>query len=272
MAETVRGDGAGAAGKFRLGKRPAVFDARTVRFGSYVQPQLPPPPATVDFASRVPTWPMYDNDRYGDCTCAAAGHMIQAWTAAAGAEVAPPDGAVLAFYEHFVGAPPPPDAGCNMLDVLKYWRKTGVGRHRIAAFASLEPGNDVQIRDGIALFGGIYIGLALPDFAVRGNLLTVPWVVPPQGPVGNAAPNDQNGHCVCIVGYDTRSLYAVTWGELKPMSFQFLRAYCDEAYAIVSADFIGPGGRDIDGFDMKTLEADVQELGRLPSAAPVPTV
>ena len=70
--------------KYKLGKNPAVFDRRTLRFGDYVKPEVEPPPASVDYGARVDRWPMYDNDRYGDCTCAAAGHMIQSWTANAG--------------------------------------------------------------------------------------------------------------------------------------------------------------------------------------------
>ena len=112
--------------KYKLGKNPAVFDRRTLRFGDYVKPEVEPPPASVDYGARVDSWPMYDNDRYGDCTCAAAGHMIQSWTANAGKEVTPSDQSVLEFYEHFVGTPPPPDAGCSMLEVLRYWRSTGV--------------------------------------------------------------------------------------------------------------------------------------------------
>ena len=40
---------------------------------------------------------MYYNDQYGDCTCAAAGHMIQNWTASAATEISPPDQSVLTF-------------------------------------------------------------------------------------------------------------------------------------------------------------------------------
>jgi hypothetical protein len=52
-------------------------------------------------------------------------------------------------------------------------------------------------------------------------MLTVPWVVPPGGPVGNAAPNPNNGHCIPAVSYDADNLYVVTWGEIKPMSWAF---------------------------------------------------
>jgi len=103
-----------------LGKNPPVVDPRTLRFETYLKPQLPPPPPAVDYGRKVPSWPMYGNDVYGDCTCAAAGHMIQCWTANAGTEVSPAAASVISFYEHFVGTPPPPDAGCDMLSVLRY--------------------------------------------------------------------------------------------------------------------------------------------------------
>ena len=38
---------------------------------------------------------VYYNDQYGDCTRAAAGHMIQNWTANAVTEITPPDQSVL---------------------------------------------------------------------------------------------------------------------------------------------------------------------------------
>jgi hypothetical protein len=109
-----------------------------MRFAAYVKPALPSPPATVTYGAKVPSWPMYLNDQYGDCTCAAAGHMIQNWTANAAAEVTVPDASVLSFYEHFVGTPPPPDQGCNMLSVLRYWRKAGVDAHKVLAFTSID--------------------------------------------------------------------------------------------------------------------------------------
>ncbi len=252
---------------YKLGKRPAVFDSRTLRFGDYLKTGLPTPPAAVNYGDKVASWPMYGNDQYGDCTCAAAGHMIQDWTATAGGEVTPPEQAVLQFYEHFVGTPPPPDAGCNMLDVLKYWRSTGLAGHQILAFAGLEPKNDVQARDALYLFGDVYIGVELPDFAVQGDMLAVPWVVPPQGATGNAAPNPNNGHCVPAVGYDARNLYVVTWGKVKSMSWPFYDAYADEAFAVLSQDFIGKTGKDIAGFDLQALQSDLQNIQKIPRSA-----
>jgi hypothetical protein len=208
---------------------------------------------------------MYDNDRYGDCTCAAVGHMIQAWTASAkGKTTTPSVQSILKLYEHFT--PPGPENGCNMLDVLKYWRSPGVGGHKITAFARLEPRNTTEAMDALALFGGCYIGVALPNFAVSGpDLSQIPWVVPPQGPTGDAAPNAENGHCINAVAYDQRNVYVVTWGAVKSMSWEFYKAYSDESYALLSGDFLA-NGKSPAGFDENQLKSDLNEIVGIPTA------
>src|SRR5271156_5387958 len=59
---------------YRLGKEPPVVDKRTLRFGKYLT--LPTPPPSVTYYEKVASWPMYYNNKYGDCTCAAAGHLV----------------------------------------------------------------------------------------------------------------------------------------------------------------------------------------------------
>jgi hypothetical protein len=247
---------------YRLGKNRPVVDARTMRFGSYLTPALPTPPPSVDYGAKVSAWPIYYNNQYGDCTCAAAGHMIQNWTANAGTEVTPPDPTVLSFYEHFVGTPPPPDEGCDMLSVLKYWRKTGLDDHKVTAFASIQLKNHSEAQSAIYLLGSIYIGVALPDSVVPkgANYLDIPWVVPPGGAVGDAAPNDKNGHCIPAVAYDATNLYVVTWGAVKSMSWEFYDAYADESFAVVSQDFINVQGNDPAGFSLSQMLSDLKQL------------
>ncbi len=248
---------------FKLGKHPPKFDTRTLRFATYATPKLPPPPAARTWAGPIASWGMMKNDTYGDCTCAAAGHMIMDWTANAGKSRKPvvvPDPKILAFYNHFAHGNP--DAGANMLDVLVYWRQSGLSGHKIDAFVSLEPRNHVEAMDAIDLFGAAYIGVALPNSVVPRGIdpLTIPWVVPPQGPVGNAAPNPNNGHCIPAVGYDARNLYVVTWGTLKAMSWPFYDAYADEAFAVLSPDWFGPRGKAPEGFDEATLKQDLAAI------------
>ncbi|HKW18571.1 MAG TPA: hypothetical protein VJO35_13775 [Terriglobales bacterium] len=243
---------------FKLGKQRAKHDSRTLQFGTYLTGELPAPPAAVDYGAPVKQWPMMGNDNYGDCTCAAAGHMIEEWTANTGGAEILPDAAILRAYDHFSHGDP--EAGANMLDVLNYWRKTGIGGDKIFSFAQLEPQNDLQLKDAISIFGNCYIGLELPDFAVAPgtDFLKNPWSVPAGGPVGNAAPNPNNGHCVPAVAYDSRYIYVVTWGAIKTMSWQFYHAYADEAFAVLSTDWIDKKlGKTPSGFDMAGLEHDL---------------
>jgi len=244
---------------YKLGKHRPKLDSRTLQFGAYLTANLAPPPATADWAKAVTQWPMMGNDQYGDCTCAAAGHMIEEWTANTGKVEILQDPTILKAYNHF--AQGNADAGANMLDVLKYWRKTGIGGDKIIAFAQLEPHNNIQLQDAISIFGNCYLGLALPNFAVPPNtdFLKIPWLVPAGGAVGNAAaPNPNNGHCVPAVAYDQRFIYVVTWGALKTMSWQFYDAYCDEAFAVLSSDWVNKQvGTAPSGFDMATLEKDL---------------
>jgi hypothetical protein len=252
--------------RYQLGKKRAVIDSRTLRFGAYLKPGMAPPPDSVDYGKAIQKWPMYLNDQYGDCTVAAVGHMIQDWTANAGGEVTPTDNDVLKFYEHFTT--PGPENGCNMLDVLKFWKSKGFGskKDKITAFAKLELGNITEAKDSVNLFGSCYIGVSLPDSVVPPgqDWDKIPWVVPSQGPVGSAAPNPNNGHCICAVAYDSRNMYIVSWGVVKSMSWQFYQAYADESYAVLSNDFL-KGGKAPTGFDLAQLKQDLNEISGVPS-------
>ncbi len=57
----------------------------------------------------------------------------------------------------------------------------------------------------------------------------------------------------------------MTWGAVKAMSWQFYKAYSDEAYAVLSHDWIAKNGKAVAGFDLKTLEADLQLIHQVPS-------
>ena len=67
--------------KLKLGKGSARHDPRALLLASYITPDLPSPPTSFDLTTKMPAdWGMMDNDQIGDCTCAAAGHLIMEWT------------------------------------------------------------------------------------------------------------------------------------------------------------------------------------------------
>ncbi|HEX4518234.1 MAG TPA: hypothetical protein VH063_01510 [Gaiellaceae bacterium] len=238
----------------KLGKLPARVDPRTLSLARYVEPAvLPAPPPALDLSAAVADWPMYENDRIGDCTTAAAGHMIEAWTAAASGhatEVADRD-VVSAFDAVKIVDPATGEEGAIELDVLKLWRTAGIGGHLIGAFAAVAIGNRDLVLTGTALFGGLYLGLQLPLRAQEQSVWD--WTGRLDGP---DAPGSWGGHAVDVVGYDETGLTVVTWGALQRLTWSFWERYVDEAYCILSADFL-QGGRSPAGFDLETLQRDL---------------
>jgi hypothetical protein len=212
-------------------------------------------------------WGMMDNAQVGDCTCAAAGHLMMEWTANAQSKIfTPSDKQIVAAYSAITGYNPKTganDNGAQEIDVLNYWRQTGIAGHKIQAFVALEPANHTHIMDGTSIFGGCYIGLALPNTAKSQTQNHQPWSVTPAGTTGDDAPGSWGGHAVPVVAYDARSLTVVTWGALQTMTWGFWAAYCDEAYAILSPDFLKPkGGQPVtpDGFNVAQLQEDLADL------------
>jgi hypothetical protein len=62
-----------------------------------------------------------------------------------------------------------------------------------------------------------------------------------------------------VVAYDQRGLTVVTWGALQRMTWGFLYAYCDEAYAVLSQDWISQTTKLVaSGFDLVALDKDLQ--------------
>jgi len=239
----------------KLGKLPVRTDVRTLRLKRYVDAAtLPTPPATLDLTPHVAEWPMYANDRRGDCTTAAAGHMIEAWTAAAaGKAVEISEKAVLAAFDEVrVVDPLTGEEGAIELDVLRLWRKHGIARHRIGAFASVPRYEHELVRAAAWLFGGLYIGLSLPLSARRQDVWD--WT----GSLsGDSKPGSWGGHAVDVVGFDASGLTVVTWGRLQAMTWSFWDRYCDESYAVLSRDFLSHG-RAPNGFDLRALKADLE--------------
>lgn len=250
--------------KVKLGKRAAKVDARTLRLAKYFTSTLALPPVSADYTAGIVNWGMMLNDSLGDCTIAGVGHAIQGWTKLAkGSELTLPDWVIKAYYsswDGYVAGDPATDQGGVEVDVLNKWRKFGFGfRHnhkganRLIGYADPDPGNITHVKQAINLFGGVYIGLALPITAQSQSI----WDVVGDGQTGDSAPGSWGGHCVWCPKYDDTYVTCVTWGGLTKMTWAYWKAYCDEAHALLSPDFIETNGVAASGFDLLTLQADL---------------
>jgi hypothetical protein len=243
--------------KMKLGRKAIKTDSRTLVFGRYLTPAIPPPPPTADWTKGVTAWGMMLNDTLGDCTIAGVGHAVQVWTANTASMVTVPDPTILSYYEHwdgYVPSNPNTDSGGIELDVLNDWQKQGFAGNTLLAFADPKPANLVEVRQSIALFGGVYIGLNLPLTAQSQDV----WDVVPRGGA-KAKPGSWGGHCVFVPKYDQHGFTCITWGQLKTMTVAFWNKYCDEAHALLGQDWIAAKGAP-SGFDEAQLQTDLKAI------------
>jgi hypothetical protein len=240
-----------------LGKLPARTDARTLSFAKYVdRGAIPRPPDRLDLASTVREWPLYANDRLGDSALAAAAHMVEAWTAAAAGkpEIVAEAAVVDAFEQVKVADPTTGEEGAYELDVLKLWRTAGLDGHKIGAFAAVPVHDHRLVRTAASLFGGLYVGIALPLTAQEQQVWD--WT---KSLSGEAAPGSWGGHAVDVVGYGPDGLAVVTWGRARSMTWAFWDRYVDEAYCVISQELV-EGGEGPAGFDLHALREDLERI------------
>jgi len=250
--------------QIKLGKRAARFDKRTLRLSKYLAAAIPPLPVSTDWLSNVRHWPMYDNDILGDCVEAAGGHMVDLWEKyTASNKPQPTNTQIIQAYSGasgYVPGDPSTDNGTDMISFLKYWRSIGIGGHKILAFVSLKRGDLNELRQAIWLFGAAFIGVQLPVSVQSRDEWTVP-----NGLRGRYAPGSWGGHCIPVGAYSglvparTRNR-VVTWGEVMTMSDYFYQCYSDEAYAVLSQDWIDTNGLSPNLFNLAALQADLAAL------------
>lgn len=246
----------------KFGKRAPRRDPRTLKLSHYLKPAgLPPAPQEVSWVVKPPTWPMYLNDQLGDCVEAAMAHMVNQWTFyASGQETLLTDSDVLKAYEAiggYVPGHPSTDKGSDMLTALNYWRKTGIGGHKILGYVAIDPANVNQVKLSIELFGNVFLGLALP-LSVEG---ASDWTVPEGGIYLRAGlPGGLGGHCVPVMAASPLTRTCITWGGKLKMSANFLADYADEAYAVLSPDWIEKNGIAPSVFNLDALKADLAAL------------
>ncbi len=248
--------------KVRLGKKPAVDDPRTLKLSKYLGDRARfTVPNEVRWSKKVPNFPMYENDRIGNCAIAGPAHQIQVWTANDGTEYTPTTEQVMAGYSRVGGYVPGDlntDNGCVLLDVMRVWRNEGLCNHRIGAYALVDPSNFDLTRAAIHLFGGLSVGLLLP-VAIQDNMTE--WRAPTrEHRRGQWERGSWGGHEVQVVDYDATWLHFVSWGKVIRMSWNFYQQYCDEAFAAISKAWLGPDAVAPNGFNARELATDLTRL------------
>jgi hypothetical protein len=257
-----------------LGGRPKLEDARgrTLQLPNYVAPSAIAPNG-LDLTRGETEFGAMLNNTLGCCGIAAPGHIIQLATLNShGSMFTVSDAEILRAYQDvggYVPGDPSTDRGTYMLDVLKYWRTTGIGAHAILAFAEFDPKDERMRRYANTVFGSTLMAIALPKTAQRQAV----WDL--VSTTGDGAPASWGRHAVCDAefGMDPDREHdgkVVTWGQLQPYTLSFRQTYCYEAYAVVTNDWLNTRGRTITGLDVDRLLRDL-EIVTAPPPSRTPT-
>lgn len=230
--------------------------------------QFPVTPTSIDWTTRVAEWPMYLNDELGCCTVAAAGHMTQAWTTyGAGHTATVADSEILTAYQAvsgYIPGQPDTDQGAVMQDVLDYWRKTGVGGHKILAFAEVDVRDMAEVYAALYLFGHVYVGVNLPYAALDQFDAGQPWQVADDD--GGLA----GGHAVDVGWRNGTAMKAITWGRTQMLDEAWWRSYVEEAWVVCSTEWLTETGGGPQGLDLAALGTAYTQLTGQPSPFPAP--
>lgn len=219
----------------KLGRNKSPADHRDLPLRAVLQGHLPaPPPARSwdDCLADTPI-PLFKNDLYGCCAFAAQGHLHLTWARNHGLLGTITDDDVLAAYGSATGftvADPTTDNGADMRSALKHWRSRGIGGHKIGAYASIDPSDHVAIKAAINLFGGVYVGAALP----KNVLNQLHWTYQPG--LGSSV-GSLGGHCVVACQYDRQFVVVKSWGRLIKVTWDWWDRYVDEVWTMIGIDW-----------------------------------
>lgn len=253
----------------RLGRKPATFSARRMRASLHLNAVLAnltaPPPVSYDWsgAAMLAThgdMRMFLNDQIGDCTAADSAHALMVRTAAVGSIVRPTNTDVLRLYEAtsgYIPGRPETDVGCVEADVCSFMMSHGLLGHRSVATAPVVAGQLTpylidNLKWAVELFGPIRLGVNLPRSAEAQFEAGLPWTV-------NGDLTIAGGHDILLTRYNTYCGYVMSWGQLRPATWQWLERFVEEAHIELFPDLI-KGKSTPNGFSLSTLTNELRAL------------
>jgi hypothetical protein len=221
----------------KLGRIVSKPDRRDLMLRSILKDFLPAPPPSRSWDRELGFYnqaiPLFGNDRFGCCAFAAQGHHVLTWASNHGFFEPVTEADVLEAYARatgFVASEPQTDNGTEMRAALKDWRALGIGGHKIGAFARINPTDHETIKTAINLFGGVYVGAALPKDVVGAGR----WVLQ-RG--ANSKAGSLGGHCFSVAAYDRHGLTLKTWGRMITTTWDWWDFYVDEVWTMIGPDW-----------------------------------
>ena len=234
--------------EFKLGKAPAVRPALAMLPEYFKGATLPTAPAECEWAMKV-QYPMAVNNELGDCVVAGHVHLSQATAQENGGSYTyPGDDATKAEYFSLTGGA---DTGLVESTFLATAKAAPILGSQVDVFCPLDFTNLDHVKSAIYLFGGLFLGVSLPQSA-EDQFPGMFTVVPGSPIVG--------GHCIVAIGYDEEGIFLVTWGTVVKATWEWFSQYVDEAYMVLYTEQAQQNRGPLADFDIDTLRADIEAL------------
>lgn len=254
----------------KLGRRRPDVLPQVVPLRNYLLRDIPTPRPVVDYTAKAlaSIRRVYLNDQLGCCVVSGKMHQIGIWSGNdAAAPVLFTDQDVVRYYSiigGYVPGNPRTDRGCSIVAALNYMKSTGFNGHKIVGYVGVDVTDKVESQVAIDLFGGVTLGLNLPDAWIKAAHDGAVW--------GPAQANPNNGHDVCVTGYNDVGVQIATWGMIITITWAAFadKRVVEECYAEVGMDWVGPDGKSPPGVALTQLLADLQLLdgGQIPPLGP----
>ncbi len=234
----------------RLGLRASDPERqrRLIRLAEVRTEQEIPYPLVQDNLARVPTWGLYQNNRFGVCGPVSVANLYRIVSAYLGpGQLDFTDEEVFDLYRRsgnpgFDPVTGADDKGVEMTVMLSELVKNGIGfgdrNRKPVAFAAVDPGNISEMRAATALFGGLLWACNLQDAQNDQFAAHQDWdYVPSSGTWG--------GHATMTGAYSDDPndrldrMTTVTWAAPVPCTNAFLKRTVVEAYVVIWPENLG---------------------------------
>lgn len=222
----------------KIGAKIRPDHVKTCKLSKYIDlSKFPNPPPTVDWSVKAPkSTQLFKNDEIGDCAVAAYLHHKEIILQTAGLGTTFSDSTAVEIYKwataeenNGIGYTPDDqntDTGLVLVDFLESLRRRGL----ILAHAQIDLNNDREVQIARWLYGGIYRGFDLPEFAQD---LENTWYIPKHTQKGKMA-GGWGGHCVNDKArLADGSILITSWGKTITVKPDFLKAYEGDAHIII---------------------------------------
>jgi hypothetical protein len=227
----------------RLGKKDHRYDARTLMLADYFMPELRHP-VTYDFDKGRSSFPtrLWGNDKWENSVIVAqANQLLRFERIEQRRTLLLQEDDVVWRYKLLSGAEDPGDkydTGLVVLDNLKDWFHNGWEfqgkKYQIGAYGELLPNDPAQLRMACYLLHGIHLGFSLPVACTKLLNVGLSWDYKGE-PGPEWVPGSWGGQLAYAKRYDTSGFEVMAWGRKFHVSDNFIRKYCDEAWAVVDS-------------------------------------